>query len=406
MHCLALSRQIGHYHNARFREAATHFDRFTVLSCAGEGFFSEFAANSFDGYEVETIAAGRQAYAAEVVSGVLSKKVAAALDRHAPDAVAAPGWASTESFAALSWARTNHVPIVVMAESQADDAARSWAREALKAHIVRQFDAAFAGGYSTRDYLVDLGMDEARITLGYNAVDNDHFSREAATARAEPQTFRTEQKLPDSYFLASGRFIEKKNFPLLVRAYARARAVVGTELPDLVILGDGEGLASIQAQIVLADLERHVHLPGYKEYNVLPGIYALSHGFIHVAKREQWGLVINEAMAAGVPVIVSDRCGATRTLLDGTRGGYVIDPTDESAIAAAIETLSRMSREDWSAMADDAAAAVANWGPERFGSGLAEAVSIAAEYPQRGSLALWDQILIDRLARKLNTDVD
>jgi len=68
MHCLVLSRQIGHYHNARFRAAGAKFEQFTVLSSAGEGFFSEFSTQSFDGYEVETLSSGREDYMAQVIT--------------------------------------------------------------------------------------------------------------------------------------------------------------------------------------------------------------------------------------------------------------------------------------------------------------------------------------------------
>lgn len=404
MHCLALSRQIGHYHDARFRAASGRFERFTVLSCAGEGHFAEFAARRTDGYEVEGLAPDRAAYAAAVHSGAFLAQVLAVLDRRRPDAVAVSGWASAESFGALIWARQNRVPVVVMAESQADDARRSRLREALKGHIVRSFDSALAGGYSTRSYLAGLGMGEDRITLGYNAVDNAHFSAGADGARAEDICLRARHGLPPRYFLASSRFVPKKNLPRLVRAYARARAGTDAPFPDLVILGDGPERAMLETLICRAGLAGAVHLPGFREYDLLPVYYGLSAGFLHVATREQWGLVINEALAAGVPVLASDRCGATRTLLAGGRGGLVVDAADEAAIARAIAELAALSPEGWARMSAEARAAVANWGPDRFADGLEQAV--AAGVPPRGPLPLWDRLLLTRMARRVYAGVD
>ncbi|MBO9467534.1 glycosyltransferase [Tropicibacter sp. R15_0] len=406
MHCLALSRQIGHYHNARFRAAAARFDKFTVLSCAGEGFFAEFSAKSFDGYTVETLANGRDEYAALVASGEFMTRVAAVLDRLKPDAIAVPGWASAESFAALTWARKTNTPVIVMAESQQDDVGRSSAKEALKSHIVKQFDAALAGGFSTRDYLVQLGMPHDRIGLGYNAVDNDHFARGAEEARLNAADLRQEHGLPERYFLSSGRFIGKKNFPLLVQAYAKARQELGDTLPDLVILGDGDERQAIEDAIATADLAAHVHLPGYKGYDLLPIMYGLSQGFVHVATREQWGLVINEAMASKVPVIVSDRCGATRTLLKQGKGGYVVDPFNADDIAKALADLASQTPEDWAAMAQDAFDTVADWGPDRFGDGMLHAVTAARSAKRRGALPVWDRVLLNRLGKRVYTDVD
>jgi 1,2-diacylglycerol 3-alpha-glucosyltransferase len=406
MHCVALSRQIGHYHNARFKEAGARFDHLTVLNCAGEGFFSEFSAEKFEGFAVERLASGYSHYIEQVLSGQFTSKVLSILDRLTPDLVVVPGWASAESFAAVLWARSNRVPVVVMAESQEDDVARSSLKERLKSHIVRNFDAALVGGYTTRDYLVRLGMPLQQIAMGYNAVDNLHFEVGAADARDDENEIRKRFNLPQAYFLASGRFIAKKNFPVLVQSYSKAHEKLGETMPHLVILGDGENRAQILAAIQLSGLNSRIHLAGFQRYDDLPVFYGLSRGFVHIPTREQWGLVINEAMASGVPVIASERCGATRTLMLRSQGGFVVDPFDQQSITEALVALSKLPQLEWTILANEAKEAVRDWGAERFGSGLEYAAKASLNVPRRGALPFWDKYLLNHLGSRMYTNVD
>ncbi|WEK48977.1 MAG: hypothetical protein P0Y66_14520 [Candidatus Kaistia colombiensis] len=106
----------------------------------------------------------------------LVRKVASALDRAAPDAVAIAGWSHPAALAALLWCARKRVPAVVMSESaEIDEPRRPW-REAVKRRIVRLFSAGLVGGAPHRRYLTALGMDDARVREGYDVIDNDHFA--------------------------------------------------------------------------------------------------------------------------------------------------------------------------------------------------------------------------------------
>ena len=119
---------------------------------------------------------------------------------------------------------------------------------------------------------------------------------------------------------------------------------------------------------------------------------------MHVSTTEQWGLVINEAMAAGVPVIASNTCGAARTVLaDGVNG--LSTDIDAASIEAAILRLFDMTPEQRAGMGMAAQAAIRYWGPVRFGVGLMDAVKAAMHAPRRGPIRLLDKALIHRLQR-------
>jgi glycosyltransferase involved in cell wall biosynthesis len=397
---VVLTRQIGHYHDARFRAAAARLGNLSVLSLANEGGFRHFLARDPGGYAIDRLFPDRKAYEAAVTSGELVGSVAAALDRLAAETVVVSGWAAPESFAAIRWARDNRVPLVIMSESQADDAVRRRLREALKSRIVALCDAALVGGPPHCDYMTALGLPAARIHLGYDAVDNEHFARGADAARHGAKHFRAKYGLPDRYILASARFVAKKNLPALVQAYAIA-ADGTAAAPDLVILGDGEERWAIEAAIARTGMGGHVHLPGFIPYDVLPIHYGLAEAFAHVSLVEQWGLVVNEAMAAGLPVVVARQNGVARTVVEDGENGLLIDPASVPEMAAAFSQVFAMAPAERSAMGARARQAIANWGPARFGAGLRSAVRDAHAAPGKGRLPAWDRWLLDRLAGKL-----
>jgi 1,2-diacylglycerol 3-alpha-glucosyltransferase len=398
MHLAIITRQIGHYHAARFRGASEIFDALTVISAANEGDFAEFLARDVSGYSVERLFEGRAAYAAAVREGAIRPAVGAALGKAAPDVIAVSGWVSPESLAAIRWARSRNVPIVVMSESQADDAERSILREAVKKRIIGLCQAALVGGPPHANYITRLGIPRERVHLGYNAVDNVHFAAGADDARANAGRLREEHGLPGRYVLASARFIDKKNLPTLVMAYATA--VAGQcDSPDLVILGDGPEKGKILAAASAAGVVDRLHLPGFRSYDVLPHYYGLADAFAHVSRIEQWGLVVNEAMASAVPVIVSDRCGVARTVVDNGVTGYLVAP-EIGPIAAALQRVISMPDDLRIAMGTAARAAITDWGPERFGTGMKAAVLDAKKARSRRRPAPWDAAILRVLSRR------
>src|SRR5207244_4064698 len=100
-----------------------------------------------------------------------------------------------------------------------------------------------------------------------------------------------------------------KNLPRLLEAFAGYRRLAGDAAWELVLLGDGPLRPELVALLKDLELDGHVLLPGFKQYDELPAYYGLAGAFIHASTTEQWGLVVNEAMASGLPVLVSDRCG-------------------------------------------------------------------------------------------------
>ena len=310
----------------------------------------------------------------------------AALDRARPQVVFVPGWASAGALAALGWCRRNGVPAIVMSASQAIDHPRRGWRERVKGWILRQGSAAFVGGSPHRAYAIALGMEPGRIRMGYDAVDNDHFASGADQARQEAGALLAERGLNGPFVLTSTRFIAKKNLPRLIEAFAMARE--GQAVPwSLVILGDGPLRPEIERRIRESGLEGAVILPGFLQYPDLPAWFGLAGFFVLASTSEQWGLVVNEAMAAGLPVLVSDRCGSAEDLVIAGRTGFTFDPLDTPALAQLMRRMMAMPDDEREAMGAAARERVADFSPQAFAANAMELAELVAHTPCRSVLA-------------------
>ncbi len=319
----------------------------------------------------------------EVPPAQLRVRMAEALEGIAPAALAIPGWSDRAPLAALEWAKDHGVPTVLMSPSQRDDAPRGRLKEWVKGRLVRLFDAALVGGGPQERYLRELGFPGGRIARGYNAVDNRHFAAGAARARAQAPALRRRLGLPRDYFLATARFVPKKNLEALLEAYARYRRGLGRRAWALVVLGDGPLRARLEALAAAPGLAGSVLFPGFRQYPELPAYYGLARAFVLPSLVEQWGLAVNEAMAASLPVLVSSRCGCAEDLVGDGANGWLLDPRDPAQMARRMERATLAGAAALRGMGRESFERVGRHSPEAFAGSLARAVEWARPLPGR-----------------------
>jgi glycosyltransferase involved in cell wall biosynthesis len=316
--------------------------------------------------------------------------MAVALDRDQPDVLCLVGYARPESMAAASWAKRHRRPAILLSESQAIDRPRIWWKELIKMRRTRQFDAALVGGPAHRDYLVRLGMPPERIALGYNAVDNGYFTTEAQRWRNSATGRAGLASAP--YFLTVCRFAPEKNLVRLIRAFARYREESNPQSAwELVLCGDGPGSAEVEDAIVRSGCAAAIHRPGFLQTDALTRWYGHAEAFVLPSLSEPWGLVVNEAAASGLPLLVSARAGCAATLVpepEGTTGGQ-FDPLDLEEMTTKLAWIASLTAEDRRAMGRRAAQVVSEWGPDRFAHGVIKAIELArakTQWPARTAL--------------------
>jgi len=271
-----------------------------------------------------------------------------------------------------------------MSETNERDSARIWWKEETKRRFVTQCSAALVGGTWSREYVIRLGMSSESVFDGYDVVDNEHFRAGAEKAKLDSNHIRALLGLPCEYFLACARFEPKKNLRRLIEAYSVYVQNAGFESWHLVIVGDGPSRGDLESFAEDLGIRDKVVFKGLAGYQELPGIYGLAKAFVHASTTEQWGLVVNEAMAAGLPVLVSERCGCVPELVRNGANGFTFNPLNTTEIAQTM-LLIHMNKPLSDRMGKESATIIAQWGPERFARNLRRAVECALVHGPRNS---------------------
>jgi glycosyltransferase involved in cell wall biosynthesis len=241
-----------------------------------------------------------------------------------PRAVVLDGWESPAYISALWWARRKRVPVI--ASYRSTQATHRFSRGPIPAARRRFFHAATAvltAGAASTAAVKAMGVPESRIVEGFNTVDVARFADGAAAVRAglRPR--------PGHHFLYVGQLIPRKNVDGLIRAFAEIHD------PDDTLTIVGTGPLDAELRKLAADLgvTSEVSFSGHLDGDDLVAAYAAAQTLVLPSHQEVWGLVVNEALAAGLHVVVSDRCGITGSIEHMPRV-RIIDPTIASLAAA------------------------------------------------------------------------
>jgi glycosyltransferase involved in cell wall biosynthesis len=304
---------------------------------------------------------------------LLNARLSSALRTFSPDAIVCGGYNYVASWQALMWARRRKARFVLWSESNAQDARiLSKPVEFLKARFLKGCDGFVVPGKAAYEYLCSLGSPAVKIFKAPDAVDNIFFATEAEKVRRQPDAFRERFSLPRRFILFVGRLVLEKGVFDLLEAYAKLENDLRSEV-GLVFAGDGvcrEELVKRAKQMSAGT----ICFPGFAQRENLAGLYALSETLVLPTHSDPWGLVVNEAMACGLPIIVSSVAGCSADLVEDGWNGYVVPPRDVEKLSVAIDTLVRHP-ELRQRMSGRSLERIRNYSPEASADGLAAAAT-------------------------------
>jgi glycosyltransferase involved in cell wall biosynthesis len=291
----------------------------------------------------------------------VNPRVLGRLARRDFDAVVVGGYAVFAEQAAIVFAQAAGVPYLIHAEShhgKPRGPITRWAKAAILPPIVGRAGAGLAAGSAAARYLASYGLHPGRIRIVPNTIDVAAYAAGAAAAREQAASIREKLGLPDKYVFFAGRLFEAKGVGDLIAAIR----LLGDESPPVVVAGVGP---------LSTDLEAvpQVKLLGFQPQPRLIELLALASATLVPSRVEPWGVAVNEALACGCPVVVTDAVGAAEDLVQDGRDGRIVPTGDISALAAAmVEELPRP---------DPAAGRIGRWTYEFGVEQFAEAVQLA-----------------------------
>ena len=292
------------------------------------------------------------------------------------DAVWLHGYAYAADVVAFLAAKSRGLPVFYRSETHLGLPRSGWKRR-LRDNALSMagkfVDAFLAIGTANRAYYRALGAPEHKIFDVPYTVDNDRFMSAARLNADERAAVRQKFGLPPGrpVVLFASKFMPRKHPDDLVHAMARLRDE-GLEA-SLLFVGSGEMEPALRSLVVNYNLGGSVFFGGFVNQAELPRIYAASDVFVLPAENEPWGLIVNEVLCAGVPVIVAEEVGCVPDLVHDGQNGLLVKAGDITSLTAAVRRL-LVDDNARVAMGQKGLAMIQDWNYERCRRGVVAAV--------------------------------
>lgn len=256
-----------------------------------------------------------------------------AFDDFKPTVLNVTGYFDYAQVLLMIYARMKGVKVVLSSESSTMDHNRSALKEKIKSWIVNRADAFFCFGKSSASYLLSLGVKESQIAVRHAAViDEDIIRNKYTEAKSRISSdFSWERK-----FIYVGRLAEEKNLEMLIEAYKSVSKKAPGAPWDLLFVGDGPMRQRLELLSGSYLSNNRIKFAGGFPWYEVPSWLSNSDVLVLPSKSEPWGLVVNEAMVCGMPVIVSEKCGCAEDLVVNQKNGFTFDPESQLALEAAL----------------------------------------------------------------------
>lgn len=276
--------------------------------------------------------------------GVVNPEVVRVLRNGRFDAVWLNGWSRASYWLAMAACIASGIPVLMRGETNLLAPVPPWKRLAKKGvlgTLFRWVQGFLAIGSANRDFYRAHGVDDNRIFLTPYAVDNDFFlSRARELARRRDELRRNLGLSEAPIVMFCGKLGHVKAPGDLLEGFARVRR--NGERAILLFVGDGPLRGALENRVQELGVDGVV-FAGFKNQEELPSLYAAADVLVVPSLSEAWGLVVNEAMCFGLPVIVSDRVGAAVDLVREGENGFIFPVGDIDRLAEDLSSVLRDS---------------------------------------------------------------
>jgi glycosyltransferase involved in cell wall biosynthesis len=228
--------------------------------------------------------------------------------------------------------------VYTMGCSKFDDYVRNLPRESMKSLMYLPYNGALASGARSRDYMRFMGFTPDKIQSSYNTVSLERI-RNLAGVPAAPEgvPFR------DRHFTIVARMVAKKNISMILKAMKKYAEEVANPRP-LHIFGTGPLESELRHQAREAGISNLVHFRGFLQTREISRAYGDTLALLLPSVEEQFGNVVPEALAMGLPVILSDNCGSRDVLVRSGVNGFVVEADNPAGAAFFMKLLSEDER--------------------------------------------------------------
>lgn len=254
------------------------------------------------------------------------------------DAVICAGYDSFTALLVFLMCKLKKIPLLFWSGSTAyenNNILRFIGRPIIKL-FTNYSDGFIAYGSRAKQFLVSNGAAENKIFKAYNTVDTDYYYNECQKYKAQRQKILTENNFKTKkYILYVGQLIERKGIKTLIDAFT---LINKNDNISLLIVGEGKDKTTYM-EYCSNNKIKNIYFIGHKNSDILPLYYSIADVFVLPSLSEVWGLVINEALACGIPVITTNNVGASEDLIVDGENGYVIEANNAEKLSETLESI-------------------------------------------------------------------
>ena len=314
----------------------------------------------------------------DIQPAAAKRAVIKTLNNIKPDVVLSGAIAYSSGAGALEYCLNTNTKLIVFDNARLEDVPRSRYVNFIKRKLYDCVDAIFCPAPPFNETFNYWGFNDKQIFHGLNVVDNKYFSgNNSGSSHNDKKTL-----------LAVGRQIPKKNFLGLLNVWTNLTKKGKSTGYELLFVGDGPEHNNLIDFVESNNLQNVSFMP-FQNHEELKIIYHDSSALILPSVYgETWGLVVNEAMAAGLPVLVSDRCGCASTLVRNGENGYTFDPENYEEMEAVLNKYLELSPEQMAKIGKNSEAIIEEWDLDRYCRGVWEAIQfvVSQKEKRRGDL--------------------
>ncbi len=363
--------KIGPYHNARFNSLSkTKGINLNVLETNSLSNRYPWEENFNQSYKVFKLSNTN----IKNLKIQTKKELQKILKESSPDIIYITGWNENVSHYLLFICQFRKIPIVILSDSRYKDSKRTIFFELIKKFLLKGCTSAIVAGRESENYLIQLGFKKENIFKPYNVVDNKYFLN------------KNNSKKLNNYILCISRFIKRKNHIKLLKAFELYKQQGG--YLNLKLIGSGSEKKNIIHAKDKLSFASNISIETWKDISELKEYYSNAKVFVLLSTNDQWGLVINEAMASSLPCIVSYECGCYVELIKDKNTGWGVDPGNKNQLTNILHEIDQTGEKEFLEKKSNCLKIINNYSLENFSQAVQESASFSLKNSKFSPLCL------------------
>jgi glycosyltransferase involved in cell wall biosynthesis len=324
-----------------------------------------------DGYAYEFLENISKTPSTSLYNGVINPDIISTIKAFHPTIILIYGWSFVSHLKVMRYFK-NKIPVYFRGDSTLLNeklGIKVLLRRLFLKWVYKHIDKAFYVGTNNKQYFLKHGVKEDKLVFAPHAIDNARFGN-VDLFEDEAKALRTSAGIPEKNILFAyiGKFENVKSPLILIEAFKKLQS----KTVSLLFVGNGHLEEELKRR---AATNKNIYFLPFQNQSIMPAIYRIADVFVLPSVSETWGLSVNEAMACGLPVIVSDKVGCALDLVQNKKNGYIFSSGNSDDLLKKLSFCSAKTKIELKKMGQISFEIIKEWNYNRTSNALVESTS-------------------------------